>query len=108
LRFGKGAAIGVAAAIAVESLGLPAWTHLALSLCAAWVGMRYMVHPLPISSAAFSAAILLGTAPTLPDAILRLQAIALVVALVLVLALAFDVALRRLTSRTSAGEEHGS
>ena len=90
IRFGKGAGLGVLLAVALELMALPTWVRLSVALFAGAIGMRYTIHPLPISSAAFSAAILLGAAATLREAIYRAEAIAIVVGLVLFLVFAMD------------------
>ena len=80
-----------------ELMLVPIWLRLCVALVAAAIGLRYVIHPLPISSAAFSAAILLGAAPTLIEAVYRAEAIAIVVGLVLFLVFLMDRIWVRLT-----------
>jgi len=68
-------------------LGTPDAWRLVLALVAFVVGLRFMPHPLPISSATMTAGILLASAPTPGEAAFRAEAVVLVIALILFLTL---------------------
>ena len=87
LKYGHGAALGVMAAVLIELLGTPDAWRLVLALVAFVVGLRFMPHPLPISSATMTAGILLASAPTPGEAAFRAEAVVLVIALILFLTL---------------------
>ena len=98
-RFGIGASIGVLLAVLIELANPIVPVQLILALLAGLIGLRYITHPLPVSSAAFSAAILLGAAPTLSEAASRAQAILIVFLLVLFLVFVLDLLWRSLSRR---------
>ena len=56
LKYGHGATLGVIAAVLIELAGPPDAGRLLLALAAFVLGLRFMPHPLPISSAAMTAA----------------------------------------------------
>lgn len=86
-KYGHGAALGVLAAILIALAGTPdAWRPL-LALAAFGLGLRFMPHPLAISSAAMTAGILLASAPTPSEATFRIEVVFLVIALFLALML---------------------
>ena len=85
LRFGQGAAIGVAFALLVEAMPLPGGLQLLIAFVVGMVGLRTLPHPQPIAAACISAAILLSVAPTLDEALFRIQAVAIVVGLIVFL-----------------------
>lgn len=90
LTYGHGAALGVLAAILIELAGTPDAWLLLLALAAFVLGLRFMPHPLPISSAAMTAGILLVSAPTPGAATFRAEAVVLVIALIVCLTLILE------------------
>jgi len=90
LRYGHGAALGVLSAILIERAGTPDALLLLLALAAFVLGLRFLPHPLPISSAAMTAGILLASAPTPGDATFRAEAVVLVIALIVFLTLILE------------------
>ncbi|MFU8865362.1 MAG: hypothetical protein ACNA7O_15735 [Rhodobacterales bacterium] len=95
LKYGRGAALGILAAILIELAGTPDAGLMLLALAAFVVGLRFMPHPLPISSAAMTAGVLLASAPTPDDATFRAEAVVLFVALIALLSLIIDFILKR-------------
>jgi len=106
LKYGHGAALGVIAAILIELAGTPDALRLLLALAAFVLGLRFMPHPLPISSAAMTAGVLLGSAPTPGDATFRAEAILLVIALILFLTLILDRVVPKLPETRASGQAH--
>lgn len=100
LKYGHGAALGVVAAVVVEALGTPDALRLLLALAAFVPGLRYMIHPLPISAAAMTAGVLLASAPTPGDAGFRAGAIVLVIGLILFLTLVLERVMPKLAEPT--------
>jgi hypothetical protein len=90
LRYGTGAAAGVLAAVLIEAMGLPDVLRLLLALGALVLGIRFLIHPMPIAPAMMTMAVLLGTAPTAAEALFRAEAIALVFAIILMVGLVVD------------------
>jgi len=95
LEYGRGAALGILAAILIKMAGTPDAGLLLLALAAFVVGLRFMPHPLPISSSAMTAGDLLASAPTPGDATFRAEAVVLVIALIALLSLIIDFILKR-------------
>lgn len=89
-RYGTGAAIGVVIAIGIEALGLPDALRLCLALGALGLALRYMLAPQPIGPAMSTVAVLLGTAPTLSEAVFRAESIGMVIGLVLLVGFVLD------------------
>lgn len=96
LKYGHGAALGVLAATLIELAGTPDAWRLLLALTAFVLGLRFMPHPLPISSATMTAGILLASAPTPDQATFRAEAVVLVIALILFLTLILERVVPRL------------
>jgi hypothetical protein len=90
LRYSKGAAAGVLFAVAVELAGLLGILRLLVPLAALIAGLRFLTYPIPVSSGAFTVAVLLGTAPTLAEAAFRLETVALVIGMILFVTLLLD------------------
>ncbi|MEO1677240.1 MAG: hypothetical protein AAFU80_03680 [Pseudomonadota bacterium] len=90
LRFGAGAAAGVVLALAIEALAPTIWVQLLLALGATGIGLRYLLDQSPIPAGAFTLAILLGAAPTTAEAVFRMEAVGIVVALVFALIAVID------------------
>jgi len=103
IRFGKGASIGVLLAVLIGLLHLPVWANILLAGGIGLIGMRYLTHPLPVSAGAISTAILLATGATLQDAVFRIEAALITVALILFLAFALDRLWRTLLDRPEKG-----
>jgi len=97
-RFGQGAAIGVAIALLVEAMPLAPGAQLAIALIASVIGIRTLPHPLPIASGCISLAVLLTIAPTLDEAIFRVQVIAIVVGLIIFLTFGIERLWRQLNA----------
>ncbi|MEX0286396.1 MAG: hypothetical protein AB3N23_17455 [Paracoccaceae bacterium] len=91
LRFGVGAVGGSLGALMAIHLGLPVWVLLALSAVVLVLGLRMLPHPGPYAPAAFSAAILLATAPSVHAALFRVEAAVFAVLLSVALATLFSV-----------------
>jgi hypothetical protein len=77
-------------AIAVEAAGVAAAFRLLVAFAALIIGLRFLTYPIPVSSGAFTVAVLLGTAPTLAEAAFRLETVALVIGMILFLTLLLD------------------
>lgn len=90
VKYGHGAALGVLAAVVIELAGTPETVRLLLALVAFGLALRFMPHPLPISSAGMTAGVLLSSAPTPHDATFRIEVVFLVIALILFLTLMLD------------------
>ncbi|MES2551457.1 MAG: hypothetical protein V4630_17465 [Pseudomonadota bacterium] len=90
LKYGHGAALGVAGAILIELVGTPDTWRLLLALAAFGLGLRFLPHPKPISAAAMTAGVLLVSAPTPTEATFRIEAVFLVIALILFLTLMLE------------------
>lgn len=96
LKYGHGAALGVAGAILIELVGTPDTWRLLLALAAFGLGLRFLPHPKPISAAAMTAGVLLVSAPTPTEATFRIEAVFLVIALILFLTLMLERVVPRL------------
>lgn len=103
-KYGHGAALGVLAAILIELTGASDALRLLLALAAFVLGLRFMPNPLPVSSAAMTAGILLASAPMPGDAIFRVEAILLVIALILFLTLILERVVPKLLKTPSPGQ----
>lgn len=90
LKYGHGAALGVAGAVLIELAGTPDTWRLLLALAAFGLGLRFLPHPRPISAAAMTAGVLLVSAPTPTEATFRIEAVFLVIALILFLTLMLE------------------
>lgn len=90
LKYGHGAALGVAGAVLIELAGTPDTWRLLLALAAFGLGLRFLPHPKPISAAAMTAGVLLVSAPTPTEATFRIEAVFLVIALILFLTLMLE------------------
>jgi hypothetical protein len=90
LQFGLGTSLGVIAALAVKIAGVAPFGNLVLALGAAVLAIRTLPHPLPISAGCVSAAIVLATVANIDDALFRIEAAAIVVALVVVLSFGIE------------------
>lgn len=90
LKYGHGAALGVAAAVLIELAGTPDAWRLLLALAAFALGLRFLPHPRPISAAAMTAGLLLVSAPTPTEATFRIEAVFLAIALILFLTLMLE------------------
>lgn len=104
VRYGIGAALGCAVAILVTPLQMPEEITAPLAFGMGVLGLRFLPNPGPWSAAAFTAAILVGTAPGQDTALFRLEAALFVVALTASLAVVMD-ALWRLVARQWAGSK---
>lgn len=89
-RYGTGAAIGVVISIGIEALGPPDVLRLCLALGALALALRYLLAPQLTGPAMSTVAVLLGTAPTLNEAVFRAESIGIVIGLVLVVGFVLD------------------
>ncbi|MEL7012959.1 MAG: hypothetical protein AAFO72_06730 [Pseudomonadota bacterium] len=90
LRYGAFAVIGVAVSVGLQLIGIPLVVRLLVCLGLVVLGTKYIAHPIPVSASAFTAAIVLASATTMQDAVYRIEAIAIVVCLVLILAFGLE------------------
>ncbi|MAC80122.1 MAG: hypothetical protein CML66_18885 [Rhodobacteraceae bacterium] len=81
LQFGLGATIGCLAAMALIAIGPPKPVLLALCVPAVIAALRLLPHPRPWTPALISAAVLFLVAPSVADALVRLEVTLIVVLL---------------------------
>ncbi|WP_139165875.1 hypothetical protein [Paracoccus tibetensis] len=90
MRYGTGAALGVSAALLIEAVHPPGLLRVALAIAAAVLGLRFMLHARPIGPAMTTLSVLLGTAPTMRDALFRAEAVAAALGIVVLAGLVLD------------------
>ncbi len=91
VRFGIGTITGSLVALLLITLGLPPTLMLAGGGLMFLMGLRMLPHPWPYAPAAFSAAVLMATAPSIHAAIFRIEAAVFAVFISTALATMFAV-----------------
>jgi hypothetical protein len=90
LRYGKGASVGILAAVLVEALAPPDALRMLIACAALVLGIRFLPNPGSVGTAMMTVAVLLGTAPTYAEAIFRAEAILLVFAIMVLVGVVLD------------------
>lgn len=90
LRYGKGAAVGILAAVLIEVIAPPETVRLLIALAALVLGIRFLPNQGPIGATMMTVAVLLGTAPTFGEAAFRAEAIFLVITIMVLVGVVLD------------------